>query len=150
MLATSLSSAYKMPQHKQHQSKSPFQTWLSSNRRDRDITQEELEEKSGIDQGIISKYERGLLVPSKRENIVSLAKALAQPGASEHTSRILLNEGLRSAGFLPELEAELDPDLQMIVENWDGMTPTGRRHMKSAAELALEMSRENSTGKRAE
>lgn len=119
---------------------------IKSARREKKLTLKELSAISGLTTGYIGNVENGYINPKRGpvvpsdESLRSLSLALDIPTVEMHAA---LGRG-------PELEAELDPDLQMIVENWDGMTPTGKRHMKSAAELALEMSRESSIGKRAE
>lgn len=142
-----------MPQQKQTQRETtPFGMWLKTTRNERGMTLEAVADRADTAQPVVTNLERGTRNPS-RDMVARLARAL-MPGDTDIEDgayRRLLNAGLKAAGFLPEVEAELDPDLQMIVENWDGMTPTGKRHMKSAAELALEMSREGAIGgKRAE
>jgi len=141
-----------MAQQKQTQRETtPFGTWLKTTRNERGMTLEAVADRADTAQPVVTNLERGSRNPS-RDMVARLARALMLSDADIEGSiyHRLLNAGLKAAGFLPEMETELDPDLQMIVENWDGMTPTGKRHMKSAAELALEMSRENSIGKRAE
>lgn len=50
-----------------------------------------------------------------------------------------------------ELQVEMDPDFQFVGDAYYGVPDAGRRMIKSAAELALEMSREGAIGgKRAE
>ena len=51
---------------------------------------------------------------------------------------------------IAETEYESDPNFQIIAEAYRGASETGKRHIKSAAELAAELSRENSIGKRAD
>ena len=127
-----------------------FANWLAATRKSRDISQEILAEAAGVTQEYISGLERGVRNPSKKM-VIAAAAALAPDDADEHSQQELLNAGLWAAGLAPtnEVEYELDPDIQMIVEAYSGGTDRGKRAIKSAAELALEMSRENSIGKRA-
>ena len=133
-----------------------FADWLREARKRRGLTQTELSEMSGVDQGLISKYERAALSCPK-QTVYALAYALSQEDADERTGRALLNSGLKAAGYAPipdELTVELDPDALALAEGYSGLPDYARQIVdsayKSASKLALEMDRESSIGKRAE
>lgn len=102
----------------------------------------------GITHPRISQLENG--DEASRDMVTRLAAALSGPDADERTATALLNAGLKAAGFASDTEYDADPDIQMIVEAYSGSTEIGKRAIKSAAELAMEMAREGSIGKRAE
>ena len=150
-----------------------FGEWMVSARKARGLSQEALAEAAGVTQEYISGLERGVRNPSKKM-VLSAAKALTPTDADEHTSQVLVNTGLRAAGFASnnEIKYIVNPDTARIAEAYDNApqriqkavdallapdeeyseeytrpNPSGR---KSAAELAFEMERESSIGKRAE
>lgn len=104
----------EMPRHATTEvQRTPFALWLSRTRKARGFTQDDLCEVSGVDQGIISKYERGILEPPKRDVVQRLAAALSGPDADEHVSGHLLNEGLKTAGFATT-EDDFAPEHEVI------------------------------------
>ncbi len=150
MLGYLLVDTSKMATTETNTERSLIAHWLKENRLKRGLTQEEVASAADVDTTYISKIELGKKSPS-RKVVEKFALALASSEADEDSYRSLLNAGLKAAGFAPtsEIEYETDPDIQMIVEAYSGGTDRGKRAIKSAAELALEMSRENSIGKRA-
>ena len=123
-------------------------------------TQLSTETDPEVSQGQLSNYRYGRRNP-KPETISVLARALTPRQADRNEesrayhrvlNRLRHAAGLRSltSNSADEIEYEIDPDIQMITEAYSGATPSGKRAIKSAAELALEMSREGSIGKRAE
>jgi len=77
-----------------------FAEWLRSARKSRGFTQSDLSEASGVDQALISKYERRLL-PCPKSSVYSLAEVLAGPDSDDGVKRRTLNTGLLAAGFAP-------------------------------------------------
>ena len=126
-----------------------FAIWLDAALQSKGWERKTLFAKAGVGQSSISQIMAGIRKPS-RDMVERLARALSPDDADEYTARALLNSGLSAAGFRAE-DDELAPDIQMIVEAYSGGTDTGRRAIKSAAELALELAREGAIGgKRAE
>ncbi len=80
------------------------------------------------------------------DNLRALARVLGVPESE------MFRRGYRPPqGYaLAPIEYETDPDLQMVVEAYRGASDNGRRHIKGAAELALEVSREGAVGRHAE
>lgn len=107
-----------------------------------------------VTQPMVSNLERGTRNPS-RDMVERLTRALLPDDADDHTARALLNAGLKAAGFATnEITYGLDPDALRRAEQYSGFSPIQRRIVdgayKTAEELALEMDREGSIGKRAE
>lgn len=130
--------------------------WLFIARRRAGKSQDQVAEAADIDTTYVSKIELGHKTPSKKV-IMKLSEALTESGGDERTARALLNAGLRAAGFASddnEITYDLDPDALSLAEGYSGLPGFARRIVdnayKSASELALEMDRENSIGKRAE
>ena len=132
------------------QPKTVFALWLDAAMQEKDWEKKTLSLHSGVGQSSISQIMSGIRKPS-RDMVARLAAALSGPDADERTAAALLNAGLKAAGFASiDTDYEADPDIQMIVEAYSGSTETGKRAIKSAAELAMEMAREGSIGKRAQ
>lgn len=98
-----------MPRTPQHTNTMPsFAQLLSQRRKQRGISQDDLAEMSGVDQGLISKYERAILHPPDGERVKALFLHLAPEGADEGFARSIINEGLIAAGFAPLETPETD------------------------------------------
>ena len=91
-----------------------FSSWLKEHRKQSKLTQDELAELSHVDQGLISKYERGILMPAKKSIVLDLARGLF--GSSFATDRFLrgnVNQGLKAASFAP-IETDEPPTRPMM------------------------------------
>ena len=118
----------------------PFSAWLFSARKAHGLTQEGLSELSGIDQGLISKYERSIFTPAKREIVISLADALMIKGSDDRVNRSLLNAGLKAAGFAPA-DAEPGGPLETIVQeagySADDLDEDGLRQLRQSVDAVV-------------
>ena len=124
-----------MPQHRKNKlavldsDMKRFAQWLQHARKSRGFTQDALAECSGVDQGLISKYERAVL-PCPKITVYALAEALLPEKADERTARALVNAGLKAAGFATEEEPGTIPmsDFGIVYSpGWDRMTDDERR-----------------------
>ena len=92
-----------------------FAIWLKENRKQRKLTQDELAESSNVDQGLISKYERGILMPAKKSIVLDMAQGLFGSNfATDRFKRGIVNQGLKAAGFAPIETNEPDPRPMMM------------------------------------
>ena len=78
-----------------------FGDWLKGKRAERRITLRELAEKSGIDPGNLSRYERGVQPPPQGKTLERIAKVLAFKEGSEEW-QMLQDLAAAGAGRIPK------------------------------------------------
>jgi transcriptional regulator with XRE-family HTH domain len=88
---------------------STFGTWLKSKRAEKGLTLRAFAEKSGIDPGNLSRYERGIISPPQDEALTRIGRALGLREGSEDW-RTLHDLAAICAGRIPRDLAE-DPEL---------------------------------------
>ncbi len=125
-----------------------FGQYLRRHRKSLELTQEDLGEKAGISQSYVSGLEREINKDIRREDVISLARALSVPVA----------EALTMAGLSAETdlirESSIgyfaDPDVQMVAEAYEGLPSTikgfVRSQILSAADLARELDKKETIG----
>ena len=111
-----------------------FASWLQSSRKSRGLTQDALADLSEVDQGLISKYERGAL-PCPRLTVYALAAALSGPEADERTTAALLNAGLRAAGFA-SLSEVIEVQYEAILDELHSASYSGGLEPEDVSEVA--------------
>ena len=113
-----------------------FPRWLKEHRKQSKLTQDELAESSHVDQGLISKYERGILMPAKKSIVLDMAQGLF--GSSFATDRFLrgnVNQGLRAAGFAPiETDEPAPRPMMTFMEQQLRLLPHGTVNSLTPAE----------------
>ena len=135
---------------------SEFALWLLRACERAGMSQSRLSELAGLDRSYLNRIMNSYKPAYRYYKRPSYEKTLAIGqvlrdirGAMQAAGHIDEYEQ-RTGQAVSEIEYAPDPTIQMIVEAYSGGTDTGKRAIKSAAELALEMSREGAHGRRAD
>lgn len=120
-----------------------FSEYLRYHRNRLGYTQDELAEKSGISQSYVSGIERGINKDPEPEKLEGIARGIQRP----------VGEVFRVAGRALRVRSEIeysqdDPDIPVIVEGYNGLTPQDKQIVKGVIERLRTDSRRQSIGGR--
>jgi transcriptional regulator with XRE-family HTH domain len=111
-----------------------FGAWLTAEMKKAGVTPKMLVARSGVGKSSVSMYSSGERNPS-RDMVERLVRGLVPPemtgdDAEERYER-MISGALRAAGFEPDL----DPDLRVLVEFFEGSPPEKKEMMRDSIRL---------------
>lgn len=123
-----------------------FGDWLRQKRRDRGLTLEDMEERSGLSYVTIGDWERGKRNP-RRDNIEPVILALRYEDQDQESIEALVDEALVAAGFAPKYQ-QRDPERAAFSGLYEGLSPGGKRRAVDMLKLLQEAEQEAAIGGR--
>lgn len=122
-----------------------FGEWLKAMRQQRGFSLRSLAEAAGVSHVSVDKAERGGGV--RDSTLELLVGALAGPGASPEEAQELLMEARRvRAGLVIEIERVSDPDRELWVGAYDGLTEPRRKILLELAKQLRQDEKDSAIG----